>query len=177
MQRRNQRGNALLEFTLAGIPMLFVWLSIVQMAIGMWQYHTMQYAVKTAGTYASLHGSDCATGGNSCTVQVKDVAGVLQNYAIGIDPTAITVTFNAMASDHVTVANTVTCQLSGGASPCTSNTTQWPPTSYNTPGTDIEIKTEYQFKSALAMVTPGSGQPVTFGTIWLPGFTHQTIVF
>jgi Flp pilus assembly protein TadG len=175
---QTQRGSALLEFTLSGIPMMFIWISVVQMGIGMWQYHTIQYAVKTAGAYATVHGSDCSTGGNSCTIEVENVAQVLQNYLIGVDPTQVTVTFNAMASDHVTVASTITCTLSGGVSPCLSNTTQWPPSGNNAPGTDIEIQTEYLWKSALAMVAPGPGAgPVSFGTFWLPGFTHQTIVF
>jgi hypothetical protein len=176
--RRIQAGSAVLEFTLSGIPMLFIWISIVQMAIGMWQYHTIQYAVKTACSYAIVHGSDCSSNGNSCTVEVENVATVLENYLIGVDPTKVTVTFNVMNSDHVTVASTISCQLSGGSSPCLSNATQWPPSGNNTPGTDIEIQTEYLWKSALAMVAPGAGStPVSFGTFWLPGFSHQTIVF
>lgn len=166
MRRRTQRGNALLEFTLAGITFIFIWINIVQIAIGMWQYHTMQFAVKKAGDYITFHGSNCSTGGNSCSIQIKDVAQLLKNYAIGIDPSVLTVTFNVMASDHVTVVSgqTITCQLSGGGSPCLNKATTWPPSSYNTPGTDIEIKTEYPFQS-------------TFGRFWLPAFTHQTILF
>jgi Flp pilus assembly protein TadG len=56
--RKNQRGSARLEFALTGIPLIFIWISIVQMAIGMWRYHTIQYAVKTAGAYIVVHGSD-----------------------------------------------------------------------------------------------------------------------
>jgi hypothetical protein len=48
----------MLEFALTGIPLIFIWISIVQMAIGMWRYHTIQYAVKTAGAYIVVHGSD-----------------------------------------------------------------------------------------------------------------------
>lgn len=177
-RRKNQRGSAMLEFALAGIPLMFIWISIVQMAIGMWRYHTIQYAVKTAGSYITVHGSDCSTGTNSCSIKIKDAAQVLANYSIGIDPTQMQVTFNAMASDHVTVASTVSCQLSGGGSPCLSNNTAWPPSPNNTPGNDIEIKTEYLFASALAMVAPGPGStPVRFGTFWLPGFTHQSILY
>lgn len=178
MRTSNRRGSAALEFALTGIPFIFVWISIIQMALGMWQYHTVQFAVKTAGAYAVVHGAGCSANGNTCTVKVKDVAQVLKNYAIGLDPAAITVTFNAMGADHVTVASTITCQLSGGGSPCLNNNSQWPPAANNTAGTDIEIKTEYLFRSALAMVAPGPGStPVSFGTFWLPGFTHQTIVF
>lgn len=164
MRRKRQRGNAMVEFAFTGTIFLMVWIGTVQLAIGMWRYHTIQYAAKTAGSYTTLHGSNCSTGGNSCSVAIKDIASVLKQNLIGIDPSAVTVTFNAMANDHVTVASTVTCQLSGGGTPCLSNTTPWPPSSNNSPGTDIEIKTEYQLKSTLA-------------TVWLPGFTHQTILF
>jgi hypothetical protein len=178
LRRPNQSGSAILEFTLAGITLIFIWISVVQMAIGMWRYHTIQYAVKRAGSYASFHGSGCSSNGNTCSIQVKDVASVLKTNAIGVDPAAMTVTFNVMQSDHVTAVSgqTITCQLSGGGSPCLSNTTTWPPATNNAPGTDIEIKTEYQFQSALALWVPGQGG-VTFGSTWLPGFTHQTILF
>jgi Flp pilus assembly protein TadG len=158
------RGSTMLEFALVGTLFLMVWISTVQLAIGMWRYHTIQNAVKVAGTYTAVHGSDCSTGGNSCGIAIQDIANVLKTNMIGVDPAQVTVTFNAMSSDHTTVASSVTCQLYGGSTPCTSNTTSWPPSSYNTPGTDFEIKTEYQLHSTLA-------------TVWLPGFTHQAIMF
>lgn len=175
--QKSQRGSAILEFTLVGIMFLFILISIVQMAIGMWQYHTIQYAVKTAGAYATFHGSTCSKYGNNCVVQIQDVAAVLKKNAIGVDPQRVTVTFNVMASDHVTPvsAKTVTCQLSGGGGACDTNATAWPPSGYNDPGTDLEIKTEFQYRSALAMGGPAG--PVQFGSFWFPGFTHQTIMF
>jgi|SRR5579871_112500 len=173
-RRERRRGSAVLEFTLAGIPFIFIWISVAQMAIGMWRYHTIQYAVKTAGAYLTLHGADCSMGSNTCGIQIKDAAKLLASTAVGIDPTAMTVTFNAIDVDHTTVKSTVTCRLDA----CETNTTAWPPVNYNYPGNDVEIKTEYQFQSALAMFAPGPGAgAVQFGTIWFPGFTHQTILF
>ena len=56
--KRKTRGNALLEFTLMGIPLIFVLISIVQLSIGLWRYYSLQYAVKAAGSYISMHGAD-----------------------------------------------------------------------------------------------------------------------
>lgn len=60
LKRNRQRGEALIEFTMVGIPLLFVWISTAEMARGMWQYHTLQYATKMANAYASTHGATCA---------------------------------------------------------------------------------------------------------------------
>src|SRR5579862_5160756 len=106
-----RRGSAILEFTLTGIPLMFIWISIMQVAIGMWQYHSLQYAVKVAGSYVAVHGSDCSTGTNTCSIQIKNAAQVLNAYLGGMPTSQVYVTFNTMASDHVTVASTVSCWL------------------------------------------------------------------
>lgn len=175
MDRRNKRrGSAILEFTLTGIPLMFIWISIMQMAIGMWQYHTLQYAVKVTGSYIAVHGSDCSSSGNTCSIQIQNAAQVLSNYLNGMPNSAVSVTFNALGTDHSTVKSTVSCTLNN----CLTNTTAWPPSGYNTPGTDIQVQAEYQFNSALSMVIPApSGGVVKFGSAWFPGFTQQTILF
>jgi hypothetical protein len=171
--RKKTRGSALLEFAFTGVPLIFVLISIAQMGIGMWRYHTLQYAVKTAGAYLTKHGADCAVSPNSCTVQIKDAAQVLANAAFSVPSSSINLTFSAVDSDHTTVRSTVTCQLSA----CLNNTTTWPPASYNNPGQDVRIKADYVFSSALSMVAPGAGSPVSFGTFHFPGYTQQTIIF
>jgi Flp pilus assembly protein TadG len=169
-----QRGSTLLEFTLACIPLLFAWLGIVQLGIGMWRYHTLQYAVKATGAYVAVHGSDCAASPNNCAIEIENAAQVLQGIAFGISPTSVNVTFTAVAADHLTPVSSVSCRLDS----CLSNTTAWPPSGNNSPGQEFEIKAVYQFQSALAMVAPGSGGgPVQFGTFYFPGYTHQTILF
>jgi Flp pilus assembly protein TadG len=174
MQPSRRRGSAILEFTMTGIPLMFAWISIMQMAIGMWQYHSLQYAVKVTGSYIAVHGSDCSANGNSCSIEIKNAAQVLSNYLGGLPTSSVYVTFNALGSDHATVESTVSCTLSN----CLTNTTAWPPASYNTPGTDIQVQAEYQFNSALSMVVPSpSGGAVKFASAWFPGFTQQTILF
>jgi Flp pilus assembly protein TadG len=170
--RRRQKGNSLLEFTLVGIPLIFVWISIVQMAIGMWHYHSLQYAVKMAGAYASVHGASCSRPGNSCAIQIKDAAAVLQRSSPGA-AASTSVTFRTYMPDHATASPTVvTCTLSD----CLTNMTPWPPTGWGEPGYEIDIKAVYTYSSGLAMFIPGSGS-VRFGVYNLSASTRQPIVF
>ena len=173
-KNRNRRGSAILEFTMTGIPLMFCWISIMQMSVGMWQYHTLQFAVKMTGSYIATHGSDCSLNGNTCSIEIENAAGVLNYYLDGLPPSQVHVTFNALGSDHATVESTVSCTLNN----CLTNTTAWPPSGYNTPGTDIQVQALYQFNSALSMFVPSpTGGGVKFSSAWLPGFTQQTILF
>ncbi len=173
-RRRKQAGSSMLEFALCGVPLIFVWISTVQMSLGMWHYHTLQYATKAAGAYMSTHGASYVAAGNTAP-QIKDIANVLAAAAIGLPASGVTVLFTAYKSDGVTTT-TYSCALSS----CETDPTTWPPTSgsYNAVGNLFEIKTEYQWQNALAMVAPGGGGgAVKFSAFWLPGFTHQVILF
>ena len=61
---RNHRrgGSSLIEFTLVGIPLIFVLLSTFEMARGMWLYHTLAYAARQGTRYAIVHGVNCSMG-------------------------------------------------------------------------------------------------------------------
>jgi Flp pilus assembly protein TadG len=63
--RNRRRGSSTLEFTLVGIPIIFVLISTFEMARGMWNYHTIAYAVKEGTRFASVHGIDCSTAPNT----------------------------------------------------------------------------------------------------------------
>jgi hypothetical protein len=174
MKRRSrQTGSAIVEFTLTGIPLIFVWISIVQMAIGMWNYHTLQYSLKMGGSYLSTHGSAtgyCGTPGNNCRVQ--DVAAVIAQYATGmqqrnVNLTFIPVTGGVTGTDH---------QTTGTAIPCTLDTCLTTTTAFPNGAPEFEIKAEYQFKNALGMVAFGGG-PVKFGNPWFPAYTHQIVLY
>ncbi len=157
-----------MEFALCGVPMLFAWISVIEMARGMWYYHTLQFAVKTAGDYVAVHGAGCATSPNSCTVQISDIATKLKTAAIGIPDSMINVTFTS-ASGSTQTCNPLTA--------CYSNATQWPPTANgdNAVAKDFKIRADMTFRSALSMVTPQGS--VAFGTFDFPGYTHQLIRF
>jgi Flp pilus assembly protein TadG len=166
---RARRGSAMLEFVLCGIPMIFIWIGIVQMAIGMWHYEVMQYAVKTAGTYVARHGSFYIAAGNSAA-RIQDAANVLGSAAIGIPASSISVTWTATPS--VGSTTTLTCVLSA----CKTNTTTWPPTAASFPGSVVTIKTDYVYRSSLAMFVPGKGA-ARFRAPNLPGWTRQVVLF
>lgn len=169
--RRGVRGSAILEFTLCGIPLMFVWISIVQMAIGMWHYDSIQYAVKICGAYIAVHGATYVSQGNSA-IQIKDAASVLASNAIGIPTNGMSVTFTAFNSSGG--STTHTCQLNT----CLTDATPWPPSGYNEQGDDLEIKADYLWQSAIAMVAPGPGAMAQqFNSFHLPGYTHQFILF
>jgi Flp pilus assembly protein TadG len=164
---RSKTGSAILEFTLCSIPLMFVWLGTVQMSIGMWHYHTLQYALKHGGEYLTVHGSStgyCKT--NNCRVQ--DVAGVIANSAVGMMQKDIYLTFTPVsASDHSTAGTAISCTLDN----CLTTGTAFPG-SYG----EFEIQAEYKFANSLAMFATGS-KAVKFGTPWFPGYTHQIVLF
>jgi Flp pilus assembly protein TadG len=167
---RNRRGSTLVEFALIGITLLFAWISIIEMSRGMWNYHSLQAAIKIAGGYTALHGATCAEAPNACTIQVKDILSVLRANAIGIPPASVNVTFTS-ASGTTKSCNPITT--------CAADTTQWPPVANgdNAVGKDFTIRADYTFRSALAMVAPGPGGPVRFGVFNLPAYTRQFVLF
>src|SRR6185295_19930804 len=139
MRQRNQRGSAIVEFVLVGIPMMFVWISVVQMALGMWHYHTIQYAVKTTGQYIAHHGSGYVSAGNTAKT-IGAAATVLASSAIGIPESNVTVTWTSGAT-------TVTGILSA----CKTDSTTWPPTVNSGPGQEFTVKADWIFRSAISM--------------------------
>jgi Flp pilus assembly protein TadG len=182
-RRKKQRGSAIVEFTLTGVPVIFVWISIVQMAIGMWHYQVLQSAVKVAAAYGSVHGATYKNAGAS-VVHISDVAQVLANYMIGMPPSSINVTFTAWknSSDATsdTNATTYTCELDNCISQSTYQTAAWPPGSgYDAPnGSEFSIKAVYVFHSGICMVAPGPGtSPIHANSYTLPGYTHQMVLF
>jgi TadE-like protein len=151
-KRRNQtRGNTMLEFTLVGIPLIFVLITTFEMCRGMWAYQTLAYAVKSGVRYSIVHGQDCAEAPNTCTVTISQIADRIKSAGVGLPADLVTLTF--------TDAN-------GGATSCslsdciaTYNTAAWPPSSANAPGQDVRISGIFAFNSTAAMFWPGAGAP------------------
>lgn len=174
MKKKTLRGSALLEFTLMGVPMIFIWISIVQMSCGMWNYDVLQNAVKATGNYIAVHGADCSKSGNSCTINVGNVISTFQTYAIGLPSSAVSMTLTS-ASGTTVNCNPITT--------CSSSSTTWPPTADNAVGKDFKIRADYTWHTALAMIAPGGAGVVKFGSgagagvYDFPGYTHQVILF
>ncbi len=147
----------MIEFTMVGIPLLFILVSVFEISRGMWMYHTMAYAVKTGVRYAITHGINCVgnatnsslSNPNNCTITAAQVAAWIQNNAVGVDPTKATLTFTSASSSF-------TCTLGTTCTSCANCTSVWPPysstitTSDDFVGQPIEIDIKAPFNSAVA---------------------------
>ena len=149
MRRRSGglKGSTLLEFTLVGIPMIFVLISTFEIARGMWLYHTLGFSVKAGTRYASVHGANCAQPPNSCTVRIRDIAAVVQSAGPGLVPDQLNMTFQPQ------VGSAITCLLPD----CLTNDTVWPPSIANSAGMTLRIDGVYPFRSIISMFWPGAG--------------------
>jgi Flp pilus assembly protein TadG len=166
-KRKGRRGSTILEFTLVGIPMIFIFISIFEISRGMWIYHTLAYAVREGTRYAAMHGSGCASP-NTCQVTIGGIAGVIKTAGVGLDPNGVNVTFTP-ASGSVS-SDTMTNQL--------ASTTVWPPTGANAPGQTVKISVKYPFRTFLAVFWAGAGAPLNdSGVFYLPATSTQSIQF
>src|SRR5665213_1245225 len=168
--KRRQCGQALVEFTLVGIPLIFVLISVFEISRGMWVYHTLAHSVREGVRYASVHGNNCATNGNTCVVNMgpigntcngsnTSVAEVIRCAAVGLDPATTQIKFYTF-----TLGNAKTLQGSCTLATGSCSGTQFPPPGANRPGVDrIEIDISTTFTSAIAMLWPGSN-PVSFAS-------------
>jgi Flp pilus assembly protein TadG len=154
-RRRGRLGQTLVEFTLVGIPIIFVLISTFEISRGMWIYHTLAYSVKVGIRYASVHGINCVNGGgnpNDCLITIGQIAQRIQLAGVGLDPTTTSLTFTPGGT---------TCTLTA----CEASGTQWPTPDgvVNAVGQPIRIDISTPFKSALAMFWLGSS-PVNFAS-------------
>lgn len=165
--RRNRKehgGTSLVEFTLVGIPMIFLLISTFEVARGMWTYHTLAYAVKEGTRYASVHGKTCTVAPNACAVTVSQVAQRVSDSAAGLLPANLTLTFTSLSG-------TFSCKVTT----CLTNLSQWPPDPSNQQGSDIEIDGVYPFQSAISMFWPGAGPGVSVATVNFPASSKETM--
>jgi hypothetical protein len=171
---------------LVGIPIIFTLISIFEMSRGMWLYNTLAYSVKVGVRLASVHGQNCINNPpgvtNNCPIYISDIANAIRLAAVGLDPATTLLTFNANDGDITpcylgsSSASSVTTPL-GTAVGCLSLIgTQWPPStnSENQVGKQIRIDIRTRFRSAIAMLFPGSKR-VSFAEADL-GASSQDIV-
>lgn len=164
MNRRDRsRGSSALEFTLVGVPLIFLLICTFEMARAMWSYHTLAYAVKEGGRYAVVHGQTCTIPPNSCTVTISAIATTIQSMGQALPGDAVTLTFTP------SVGTATTCLMRD----CIANYTTgaWPAGAANAPGENVRISAVYPFRSAMVMFWPGTaplrGSPavVNFGAV------------
>src|SRR5947209_18521445 len=115
-KRAGRRGSTQLEFVLVGIPMIFILISIFEMARGIWTYETLAYAVREGVRYAGMHGKGCASP-NTCQVTIGGITSVIRAAGVGLDAGSVVVTFTPATGSAS--SGTMTSQL--------SSSTVWPP--------------------------------------------------
>lgn len=163
--KSRRRGSSTLEFTLVGIPLIFVLVSTFEMARGMWNYHTIAYAVKEGTRYASVHGNNCAAP-NTCQITIAQITQKILDNGIGLPPNQLRLTFTSQSGT-----------ISNYASTLLLNNTVWPSSPGNAVGSAIQIDATYPFTSAISMFWPGAGSGVNFGTVTFPASSRETVQF
>ncbi len=181
MRRRgNRRGNATIEFTLVGIPLVFILISTIEMARGMWIYHTLAYSVKEGTRYAIGRGQNSPTRTTYqglCNTVVQAGTGLLRE--------ELTLRFHSAKTDMI-----CTCAASPDVTFPVCQADQWPPGDSasaidNQPGQIISITGYYPFVSAISMLWPGAGSGMTFqsltcngpGALCLPASSQDVMQF
>jgi hypothetical protein len=167
---RNTWGNATIEFTLVGIPLVFVLISTIEMARGMWIYHTLAYAVKEGTRYAIAQGENSAA-----PASFQSVCKVIANAGTGLLREDLTLTFYSASNPAGTTFTADTCSGTRWPPGYNINKDGWPPPTTgfpgcqasancvdNQPGQTISITGYYPFVSAIAMFWPGAGPGMTF---------------
>ena len=162
--RRKRRGATMLEFTLLGIPALFLCLSIVATSIDMWQFFILNYAVAETARYASMHGATCSANGNTCTIKQSDVATYFENAAFALAPAGTTLKLTDSSG-------TTTCVPTS----CSSST-QFPASGHNAVGSNITIQGSYTLINPIFMYWPGSGS-VAANNFNVSSSSTQAILF
>jgi len=161
-----RRGATALEFTLVGIPTIFVLISLFEAARGMWTYEMLAYAVREGTRYAAMHGQGCASP-NACQVTVGQLASYVQTAGPLIDPIS-TLTFTTASGSTI----------NGAMSTLKTNTTIWPPAGANAPGQNVKISIKYPFQTILAIFWAGAGPPLNNSqTFYLGASSTEPIQF
>jgi Flp pilus assembly protein TadG len=164
---REHGGTSLIEFTLVGIPMIFVLISVFEISRGMWIYHTLAAGVKAGTRYTIVHGKNCSYSPNTCTVTIGQIAAQIQNAGPGLLPDQLTLTFTP--ANGTATTETLTAAL--------ADTTVWPSSTANWVGMDIIISGTYPFSSIISMFWPGAASVGPFTTVNFPASSREKIQF
>lgn len=170
-RRIRESGSSLVEFTLVGIGLVFVLISIFEMARGMWIYHTLAHASKEATRFLIVHGKECQKR-TTCRdlSSPAELAARIGYHGVGLMPDQLDV--------QVTISSTGAAVIPGGGGYAKLNTlTDTAPWSSSAEvGQQVQVALRYPFRSALAMLWPGGGK-VNFTLTTLGAFSWDTIQF
>jgi Flp pilus assembly protein TadG len=162
----NRRGSALIEFTLVGIPVIFLTISVFSISIDMWEFHELPHAVEMTARYAATHGQGCSQSGNSCGLTVAMLASYFEAQNISLLPSLVNVTFTD-GSGSIACAPLTDCE---------SSTTAFPNAGYSAPGQDVTVYATYDLKNPVAMFWPSSPGSV-WQTFTVGATSRQRILF
>jgi Flp pilus assembly protein TadG len=171
--QRRRFGSSTLEMTLVGIPLMFILISIFEIARGMWIYHSLAYAVKEGTRYAIVHGANCnpkVNPGNNCQVSVAQIAQVIQNAGAGLDPSVLQVEMQSINPADDTGSGVTLSSL-------LNNNSVFPTDPGNFAQNPITFTAQYPFQSAISMFWPGKGSGMTFGTFNFPATSQENVQF
>lgn len=164
---KDQSGNAIIEMTLVGIPLIFILISIFELARGMWVYDTLSYAVRETTRYAIVHGQNCSISPNSCAITVGNITSRLRDAGVGLPTGQLNVTLQSLTDN-------ITCNP---VSTCLTSSTVFPSSGANGIGNPITISATYPFQSAISMFWPGAGAPVSFASVNLTASSTDYVQF
>ncbi len=174
------KGSSMLEFTLVGIPVIFLLISIFEISRGMWIYHTLATAVRDGTRFTVVHANDCNLTPSNCAVTVRSIAQRIQQFAVGLPADRlIHVRFTSQT-------RTISCPtLSDCLKPGAPGDNYWPAAPPGATLDDggealmgwVEISAQYSFRSAIAMFWPGAGRGMGFGTFVFPASSREMIEY
>ena len=154
LRRSSRRGTALIEFTFVGVPMILLTISVVSIALEMWQYSSLSYATETTARYVTMHGRSCVTNGNTCGVTVGGVTTYFANQALGLSASQVTLSLTDSSG-------TTTC--SPPFTSCSTSTTPFPASTANNIGSDIVIKATFPVSNPVSMFWSQDTTPYSLG--------------
>ena len=169
---RSRRGSTMVEFTLLGIPGLFICMSVLMTGIDMWQFFTLSYAVAQTARFASVHGATCAQTVptvNTCLITRAQVAAYFESQALALSPASTVLTMTDGSG-------TITCNP---VTACPSSSSDFPATTNNAVGSNIAVTATYPISNPLFMFWPGphAGSGVSAATYTLGAGSTQEILY
>jgi Flp pilus assembly protein TadG len=178
--RSKERGNQTLEFTLIGLPLVFMLFSIANMCFAMLTLHTMQEAVEQGARYVVTRGSTCSSGTNTCTATVQQIAGTIANSAAGISPSNLNVSLIPATAGNTVTCNPLSSCLASCPSGCNASRTNVFPgsaSSDNSPGKEIVVSADCSVASPIFMYWPGSGTGEKMNSTSFHAYSRQRVMF
>lgn len=174
-RRAAERGANLIEFTLVGIPIIFILISVFEVSRGMWLYQTAAHAAKETARFVVVHGINCET--EACGRTIGQISTQLRdNFAI-VDPAEVTVTFRAGCAPSSQFRSCSDVRTGTLAATMADNTV-WPGQFGNDFIDDfVEVEIRFPFRSAIAMFWPGTGRGTVFGTVNMFAASREMVQF